>query len=176
MSLCIFVLQKKEKENKVFLLFLERLGFFGDEERFRKGKMGLSVGRTCSQQQSIVWIKCSSVIQLLPSWFCAVVGSGGELGWNSLQNTMTLMRWWGELCLKRTSRNNTSKMNSQDNSASSSQSEVGVLGLAFYLHYKYDSWGLLGRVEVCLCQILGTAVWRVMRKWAPPVESRGLIK
>lgn len=121
MLLCILGLQKKEKEIKVFLFFLERLGFFGEEERFRKGKMGLSVGKTCSQQQSIVWIKCSSVIQLCPSWFCAVVGSGGELGWNSLQNTMTLMRWWGELCLKITSRNNASKMNSQDNSASSSQ-------------------------------------------------------
>lgn len=52
MSLCILDLQKKERENKVFLFFLERLGVFADEERFRKGRMGLSVGRTGSQQLS----------------------------------------------------------------------------------------------------------------------------
>lgn len=48
-----------------------------------------------------------------PSWSCT---AWWELGWNSLQNTLALMRWWGELSLKIRSGSNTWKRDLQDNS------------------------------------------------------------
>lgn len=112
-------------------------------ERCRKGRTGLSVGRTRSQDPSSGRVRRPPVTELCPSWFCPPVGSGGELGWSSLQNTLSLMRWWGELWLKITSRNSASEMSSLDNSASPLSSRGFIWIIQAWLRVTGKSWSVL---------------------------------